>query len=419
MVFTLLFFLLFGLLTVYLTRRSVPALSPGEALLAFGCKGLLACLYGYIFIHYYQGDDTWDIHIGSLNECRLLKSDPVQFFLDFLPLKAWRISGGQWGPAMAYYLDKLEWHLLVKPLAIFNLISDGNYYSNAVFFSFLTFWGHFLLFKLALQHFPAKRLLLLAVVFFFPPVVFWLSGIRADGLLFLSFSFFMLHAYRWIHGGQTKSLWWSLLGLAGILIFRNILLLIILPALVAWFVTVRYDRRPRLVFGAVYGIAVVLFFLSSLLPGWLNLPQMVANKQEQFMKLEGNTRFALSPLTAHAGSYWRVLPEASLNTFARPFVWEARGPLQIMAAIEIWCFWILLILMALGRSRTLPSPVPAWCWFMISFSVVYYLFIGYVVPFPGAIVRYKSIPELLLMTTMVLGGDAGWFKQPWRRLARH
>lgn len=419
MVFTLLFFLLFSLLTVYLTRRSVPALAPWEAFLAFGCKALLACVYGYIFIHYYHGDDTWDIHIGSLNECRLLKSDPIQFFLDLLPLNAWRISGGHWGPAMAYYLDKLEWHLMVKPLAIFNLISDGNYYSNAVFFSFLTFWGHFLLFKLALQHFSAKRLLLLAVIFFFPPVVFWLSGIRADGLLFLCFSFFMLHAYRWIHGRHTRSFWWALGGLAGILIFRNILLLIILPALIAWFITVRYDRKPRLVFGAVCAIAVVLFLLSSLLPGRLNLPQMVVNKQEQFRMLEGNTRFALSPIDAHAGSFLRVLPEACLNTFVRPFVWEARGPLQIMAAIEIWCFWLLLILMALGRKGPLPGQVSAWLWFMFAFSLLYYLFIGYVVPFPGAIVRYKAIPELLLMTTMVLAGDASLPKLWWLRVSRH
>ncbi|MDF2191702.1 hypothetical protein [Paraflavitalea sp. CAU 1676] len=420
MAITILFFLLFGVLTVYLTRRTVPALSIWEAALAFGWKALLACFYGYLFIHYYGGDDTWDVHIGSINECALLKTDPVQFFLDFLPIKAWRISGGDISQALAYYLDKLEWHLQVKTLGIFNLVSGGNYYANAIYYSFLTFWGHFLLFKLTVQLFPARRLWLFLLIFFFPPVVFWLTGIRADGFLFLCVSFFLIHAYRWIHDHRRRSLWWALLGLAGVFIFRNVLVLIMLPAVVAWFIAVRYDRKPGVVFGAAFGIATFLFLVSGFLPGPFNLAALVADRQAEFMTLHGNTRFGLTPLSPDAGSFLKVLPEAFLNAFVRPFLWEARGPLQIMAAVEVLFFWTLLIMTLLRRNTAgLRGSAQAWIWFMVFFSIANYLFIGLVVPFPGAIVRYKAIPELLLLVTMVLAGRPGPIKQGWRRPGGH
>ncbi|HTQ28494.1 MAG TPA: hypothetical protein VMI35_10210, partial [Puia sp.] len=38
------------------------------------------------------------------------------------------------------------------------------------------------------------------------------------------------------------------------------------------------------------------------------------------------------------------------------------------------------------------------------------LLIGFIVPFPGAIVRYKAIPELFIVTALTLGIKPGFFK---------
>jgi hypothetical protein len=40
--------------------------------------------------------------------------------------------------------------------------------------------------------------------------------------------------------------------------------------------------------------------------------------------------------------------------------------------------------------------------FSLSFGITLYIFIGYTIPFPGAIVRYKAIPELLLLAVPVI-----------------
>jgi len=37
---------------------------------------------------------------------------------------------------------------------------------------------------------------------------------------------------------------------------------------------------------------------------------------------------------------------------------------------------------------------------LLVLGITTYIFIGYIVPFPGAIVRYKAIPALLILCSM-------------------
>lgn len=403
MVFTLILFLLFAFLIVRLVRRAATGLTTLEVVAAFGFKVIMACAYGYVFLHYYGGDDTWKFHTASLHEYQLLVNDPGTFFWELSPVTAWRNAGGDGWLAFRLYLSDLEYALVAKTLGIFNVISRGHYYANAVFFSFLTFWGHYWLFSLVAGIFPQKRRILLLVIFFFPPVVFWLSGVRSDGLLLLFLSFVLLHAWKWIHQRKPISLLYMLPGMIGVLILRNVMVLLLLPALTGWFITVRRDRKPLVVFGIVYSVTILLFFGSAYLPGIPNLPQVIVERQQEFLALKGNTRFQLDTLEPTVGSFLQVLPQAVSNTFVRPFLWEAKGLLQVMTALEIMLFWGLVVLAFVRREKSEAgfTGYPL-LWVLLLFSVSLYLFIGYVTPFPGAIVRYKTIPELFLLIVMVV-----------------
>lgn len=402
-VLTLLLFLLFAFLIVWITGRSTPGLTMAEVIAAFGFKALMACTYGYLFLHYYGGDDTWQTHIDALREYDLLMNSPGRFFSEFFSTRAWHSAKGDGWHAFRMYLLDLEYFMIVKTLAIFNIISRGYYYSNAVFFSFLTFWGHFWFFKLMAGLFPQKRKMLLLVIFFFPPTIFWLSGIRSDGLILLFVSLVLVHAFRWIYQRKNISLIYILLGLAGVFILRNTVVLLLLPALVCWAISVRSNRRPLLVFATVYGIATVLFFVSGWLPGFPNLSMIIVERQQEFLALQGNTRFRLDALEPNMGSFIRVLPQAIGNTFLRPFLWEARGILQIMTALEIIMFWVLVVLAIVRRDKSIASFSPnGFLWALACFSISLYLFIGYVTPFPGAIVRYKAMAELFLLALLVV-----------------
>ncbi len=403
MVFTLLFFLLFTFLIVRLTRHSASGFTKAEVVVTFGFKVLMACAYGYVFLHYYGGDDTWKFHTASQHEYALLINDPWEFLWEITPATAWRNAAGDGWLAFRLYLADLEYCLIAKPLGIFNILSRGNYYSNAVFFSFVTFWGHYWLFTLLTGLFPQKRRVLLLLIFFFPPVVFWLSGIRADGLLLMFLSLLLLQTWKWLHLAKKTALIYVILGLAGILILRDTMVLLLLPALTGWYLTVRYGRRPLIAQGIVYGIAIVLFFGSAYLPGIPNLLSVVVERQQEFLALKGNTRFALTALEPNPGSFIRVLPQAVSNTFLRPFLWEAKGMLQVMAALELLVFWALVVLVLVrGEKGTANLNSSTLMWMMLFFSISLYLFTGYVTPFPGAIVRYKIIPELFLLSLLVI-----------------
>lgn len=397
MVLTLFLFLLFAFLIVRLVRRGTPGLTMPQALAAFGFKALMACAYGYVFLHYYGGDDTWQYNYQSLQEYKLLMDNPGQFLWELTPATALRNAGGYGWEALRFYLVDLEYCMIAKTLGIFNIISRGNYYANAIFFSFLTFWGHYWLFQLLAGMFPQKRKVLITVIFFFPPVVFWLSGIRADGLLLLYLSLLLLHTWKWIEERRNISLFYVLPGLTGILILRNVMVLLLLPALISWFVMVRLNRKPLPVLAIVYGVAVILFWGSAFLPGMPNLPAMIAARQQEFLALKGNTRFQLDSLQPTIGSFVHVLPQAVSNTFLRPFLWEAHGVLQIMTALEIILFWLLGFFAIVRRDKSISFSANPLLWILLVFSISLYLLIGYVTPFPGAIVRYKIIPELLLL----------------------
>ncbi|HEV3251265.1 MAG TPA: hypothetical protein VGZ71_09965, partial [Puia sp.] len=149
---------------------------------------------------------------------------------------------------------------------------------------------------------------------------------------------------------------------------------------------------------------VLLIFLGSLyISPEKNLSGPLISRQQEFLKLHGNTRFRLDSLKPSIPSFIKTAPQAFENAFLRPYLWEAKGPLQILSALETMGFWALVLLL-------ITYPENDWKKILLHPLLMVFLFygasqillIGYIVPFPGAIVRYKSIPELFLVISMAL-----------------
>ena len=52
-------------------------------------KIFMGCLYGYLFLHFYKGDDTWKYFNESREATDLLLKHPGKFFREFWPF--WRL----------------------------------------------------------------------------------------------------------------------------------------------------------------------------------------------------------------------------------------------------------------------------------------------------------------------------------------
>jgi hypothetical protein len=326
----------------------------------------------------------------------------VHYFTELGPAESFAWAGGGFWHGLNVYIHTLENAGIIKILSIANIFSRGNYYINVVFFNFILFWGHYWLFSLYVKEFPEKRKPLLLLIFFFPPLVFWLSGIRADGLILFFLALLLVQFRRWLYDHKKRSLVYCMLAGTGIIIFRTQVILLLIPALTAWYISVKFNRKPIITFIWVFGIGGLLFFATAWVSPTKNLPAVIVNRQQAFMALQG-TRFPLDSLQPSVTGFARVLPQAVSHTFVRPFIWEAKGALQLMTALEIIVCWLLVITAMVKKEihwiKTLTSSLLL---FSMSFGITLYIFIGFTIPFPGAIVRYKAIPELLLLTIPVI-----------------
>jgi len=394
------YYLILAFIIAWFMKRSSFPLVNKEIFLVFGLKIVAGCLYGYIFLTFFGGDDTWLYHRHSLEEYQKLIKDPLQFIGELSPSSAIAGSNGFW-QAIDFYIMDLENGIMAKTLGFFNLFSRGNYYINVVFFNFISFWGQYWLFATMVKRYPLKRTALFIAVFFIPPVVFWLSGIRAEGFLIFFFGMLIASFAKWLHASRIKTLIVVFVSLCGIVIFRNVLFLLVLPALTGWFISERFSKRTVPVFFTVYGISILLFFGSVLLSPEKNLPSVVVNRQQDFFMKHGQTRYSLDSLQPNPLSFISIAPQSINNTFFRPYIWEAKGAFQLMSAIEVIMVWFLFVVFLIYKEhdwkKTARDPLLI---FLFLFSVSLYLFIGYTVPFPGAIVRYRILPELFLITLL-------------------
>lgn len=387
-------YVLLGFIIYAIDRKGRRLLSPRQLALAFAVKVIAGCAYGYIFLHYYHGDDTWAYHQASISEYAKMVHTPGAFFKDLLPVTA---INGATSPSqiLPFYIMDLEYWLTVKTLAIFNVFSRGNYYINVVFFNFIVFWGHYFLFSLMLKHYPSQKRSLFVGIFLLPPIIFWLSGIRGDGYLFFFVALLIAQFQQWLDEKRVGALVLAVVAFTGVTIFRPAAAILFVPALTAWWLSQASGRKPLLIFAGVYMVCVVLFFASALFPA-INFPSAVCGRQQAFFQLKGNTRFALDTLEPTPAGFARTLPQAVTNTFFRPYAWEAQGILQAMSAAEIIAFWLIFILFFFWGEKKRDVSTPLLLTFLF-WGVSLYLLIGYTVPFPGAIVRYKCIGELLLL----------------------
>jgi len=417
-------------------KNLFPALTRAELFTGFGIKMLMGWLYGYVFLHFFPGDDTVFFHLTALEQTDILRSDPLRFFYEeYTPFPSIARSDN-FAEILVYYLNDLEYALVIKTTAILNLVSQGNYYINVVFFNMLVFPGSYWLFRSMHTVFPDKRRWIYLAVFCFLPAVFWLSGIRSDGWLLFFLALLLFH----LTAGRRHRTAGVIAGLLGILILRPQFALLLLPALAGYYLSIRCSRKkdplhpgkapdrryyhirfPRLkkrlagegsalqppsrlpgvpvwlIFAGVYFFFALAFFASPyLLPGG-GLPDAMARRQELFATLEG-TAYRLDPLQPSLTGFLKLAPQAVLNSLLRPFIWEAKGPFQVMAALSTLLWWIIIMYAWLNREkdwrRRLSHPVAL---MVLGFSLSVYLSIGYVVPFPGAIVRYRVTAELLLL----------------------
>ena len=356
---------------------------------------LLKVATGFLYANYYAlpqniaNADTWNFYTASLKETNWLLHDPVGFIQDYFH-SPYQKGSNLFAGSSSYWND-LDYNTFVKGLAIVNVITDSNYYTDLLLFNFLFFIGPVALYRLAKPYWKYNKFVLLVPVFLLPSFLFWCSGLHKDGLIFtcIAMSLFCLH--KQLTRNKFLPAQTGIIILCFVLLFalRNVVLLLLLPALLAYVLAYKKPHFAAYYFIGIYLLGTVLFFLLPYLFPLLNFPQYIVSKQQEFNALSGNSKATLPLLEPSFLSFANFFPYAVDLLFFQPHVGELKNANYIIAFFENT--FILVLAVASILFQKINKRIPPLLLFFLFFSVSVLVLCGYTVTFVGAIVRYKSL----------------------------
>lgn len=402
------YLVLFAWLVTKTKFFNLSGLSKPQLVIIFFLKVMAGIFYGWVGIYYgnhAQMVDTWGFHYDSIQEYNLLFKNPHEYLVNLFR------DPYEGGVAKFFGTDKSYWNDLkgnffIKVLSIFNIFSFGHYYTNIIFYSFISMFGPIAIYRVMNDVYPGKKWQLLIAVFLLPSFLYWASGLHKEGLIFLGFSLVIFNTYFGLNRKRfsLNNVIFILLGLLLVLVLRNFLIVIFIPAMIAWILASKFSKKPLVVFAICYACFVVVFFTAKFINANLDFPQAVVTKQKEFVALHGNSSVPMQKLEPTFSSFILNTPQAISLSILRPYPSDVKHLLSLAAAAETEVLLFLVLIFLLWRrrdgARTQSSIFIYFCLFL-SLSVL--ITIGYAVNNLGAIVRYRSIVLPLLLSPVFCG----------------
>ncbi len=413
------FFEVFGL-----TKRSLS--------LIFILKIFFGLLLWAIYTFYYTDRSTADIYKyfdDSKILFDILKTHPLHYFKILAGIGNTTPEFDTYYNQMHYWARKIDSsiyndsHTIIRFNSLVRFFSFGYYNVHTVFICFLSLTGLTGIYKTFIPFLQDKQLELIVIIFFLPSVLFWGSGVLKEGLIFFALGLLIYYTTR-------------LFTIKSILICISVSLLLAFSKFYVWLAIF-----PGLLFIILINKTgsshlFLKFFIISVLLGsiGLNIDRFtdiqnplvtLSQKQIEFNQLAyGNLTDAyhqpipvagsiiyIRPLEPTLSSLLKNSPQAFLNTIFRPYLWEVKSPMMLMAGAENILF-IVCIILCLVFIKSYDAIRWEYVLFCLSFVFIQFLIIGETTPVLGAIARYK-VPALpfLLIAFLLLADKEKLLKQ--------
>ncbi len=367
--------------------------------------------YGIVHQHFYKGADTISFFTdGKIIFSSLSAGHIHDYFklvfgynhpppdVDILP----------YARAMNYWND-MSAYSIVRFNAVCMLFSFGFYNVHVVFYNFFTLIAFLYLFEFCCEVAPAKRIFLMIAIFIFPSVVFWSSGIHKDGIsvaaigVILYFLSRLINSPKILQSQNTRNVIGFLIGCWILVVVRGFVMLLLMPALLA-FIWSSYSPRYLLikfliVFSLYFGIASNLNFIK---PDW-DFLNLIVVKQSQFREMAGQSfQLRVPKIIPTITSIVSGIPRALENCFFRPWITEAANSLQLADAVENFTIILLLFTSIFIHKKKLSRAEQQLLLFCTFFMLTIFIVVGITIPIVGALVRYKMAGVLFLLVAIIL-----------------
>ncbi len=377
-------------------------LSPKIVISLFSIKIFTGVIYAVFMMQRNGLSDSLFFNMEGLKEYHLLISHPKQYLVSFFHSGYQNGYGGMLNAQNSYWKD-LQGNMIIRFLSVCNIFTRGNYYLNIIFYNFVIFFGAVGLYRVYAAIYPNKKYLLLLACFLLPSILIYSSTIHKEGLIFAAIGIIVYHIYYALNIGRFTFTRLAVIiaAMAFIFLQRNYVLLLMLPAILAWLLSHKMKYPTLITFIIIYFIGFVIFFTGHFLSPKINFPQSLINKQAEFNAFTtAATYIKTDTLQANFSSFAAKAPQAFELGFLRPFFTDIKFSISILPlAIEIFIYELLFLLFIFFRNKDfIQNP---FIYFGIFFSISIILVIGYTIPVIGAIVRYRSIYLPFLLTPII------------------
>ncbi len=370
---------------------------------AFLVKILASFTLYYIYTYHYTDRSSADI-FKYFDDSKVIFDSLLRKPLDFISI----VTGiGNDQPYFDQYYQKMNnWygiypsniygdgHLLIRFNALIRIISLGNYHIHALVMCLLSFIGITGIYKFASTKLPRKNKILFILLFFFPSVVFWSSGILKEGLIFFSLGLILYLIDLMINtrAGILK----CLLLIFSFLILRYTkfyIFLIFIPLCLAYLWSLKASiLKSGLKYVLILSVTVLLgLFIGFLFPQY-DIIHILVRKQNDFLLLAQNTNAGsiinVDPLQDSISSVVTAILPGFIRVLTLPYPWDLRNIFSIIPAAEN-IFSLLMLLTVLVWHKK--NEDDSFFWLCLFFFCFVYSVIGLMTPVIGAIVRYKVI----------------------------
>lgn len=365
-----------------------------------------------IYTYYYTDRSTSDIY-KYFDDSKImfdaLKTNPIDFFK--------MLFGFDNDSAYfdkTYYTNMRFWfksyennlfsdsHIIIRFNALIRCISLGNIYVHNVIINFISLLGLTALFKFFKPLFKGKTKVLFYGVFLIPSVLFWGSGLLKESFILFGLGFLLLSVQQLFI--NFKWYYLPLIALSFIFLLYTkfyVLIALLIPLFSYFFYQKIVVKKVALSFLFSIGILLSLGLLVWLIKDF-NPFQLIVNKHLEFYrfnnKFPSNSSFEI-PLLSDWWSVIKYTPNAWINTFIRPYLWESKSPFVLISSLEN-----LLFIGLFGLAVFYPNKKNMnWYYVLFCLIFVFVLFtiIGLTIPIFGALVRYK-VPGLPFLAVALL-----------------
>lgn len=375
--------------------------------------------------------------IGAISVCMIycyyyISGDTAAYFhdaacLDKLLYKDWKsyltifLNNGQ----IEYYsfFDKetgfpeylLNSHAfsMVKITQLVIIFSCRSFVNTAILLAVVSYAGIWKLYLLFCKLYPQLIKEFAISVLFIPSVVFWGSGILKDTVTVSALCWYTVAFYKTfiIKKKMVSNFFVIILSAYFIMIIKPYIFVAVLPGSIIW----AYSSQMKNVYNKTIKVLIAPFFmaislasiyflytnLAENLGSYSSIDNIVIRAKETQRDFVSNTTYGTNKfdIGEFDGSFFGIIAKFPMAVSAglfRPFIWESRNIVMIIAGLENFCLMMFSIYLVYktGLKVILQSirrePI---VFFSFIFSISFAFSVGLTTANFGAMVRYK-IPAM-------------------------